>query len=134
MEQKAGEIHGLTREKGGEKMPGGDRTGPLGAGPRTGRAAGFCAGYEMPGYVNPVPGYGRGMGGGRGFGYGRGRGWRFRRWAGAGWSPWGVQPMYAGSGPATPEQEKEILTQEADALQRELNAINKRISDLETTD
>jgi hypothetical protein len=42
--------------------------------------------------------------------------------------------MYAGSGPVSPEQEKEILTQEAEALQRELNTINKRLSDLETTD
>jgi len=109
-------------------MPGGDRTGPLGAGPRTGRAAGFCGGYEMPGYANPVTGFGRGMG------FGRGRGWRFRGWAGSGVSPWGAQPMYTGSGPVSPEQEKEILTQEAEALQRELNTINKRLSDLETTD
>jgi len=37
-------------------MPGGDRTGPRGLGPRTGRAAGFCAGYYMPGFDNPFPG------------------------------------------------------------------------------
>ncbi len=30
-------------------MPGGDRTGPGGFGPRRGRAAGFCAGYDAPG-------------------------------------------------------------------------------------
>ncbi len=45
-------------------MPGGDRTGPGGMGPMTGRAAGFCAGYSVPGYMNPIPG--------RGFGFGRG--------------------------------------------------------------
>ncbi len=33
-------------------MPGGDRTGPRGEGPRTGRRAGFCSGYKIPGYAN----------------------------------------------------------------------------------
>jgi len=80
-------------------MPGGDRTGPMGLGPMTGRAAGYCAGYPVPGFVNPIPGRGRGrgyypygypyagvmpyapswpFGFGRGFGRGRGRGrWFF---------------------------------------------------------
>ena len=72
-------------------MPGGDRTGPVGYGPMTGRAAGYCAGYGVPGYMNPIPGFGRGMGFGRGRGFGRGfgRGWGigfgrgrdFRNWA-----------------------------------------------------
>ena len=39
-------------------MPGGDGTGPLGLGPMTGRAAGYCAGYPVPGYMNPLPGRG----------------------------------------------------------------------------
>ena len=78
-------------------MPFGNGTGPAGAGPMTGRAAGFCVGYPVPGYMNPVAGrvgfygagvpavgpYGAGYGmpyGGwsrRGFGrgFGRGRGW-----------------------------------------------------------
>jgi len=53
-------------------MPGGDRTGPMGRGPMTGRGMGICAGYTRPGYFNPV--FGRGLG--RGFGrrsWGRGR-------------------------------------------------------------
>ena len=37
-------------------MPRGDGTGPGGMGPMTGRAAGFCAGYSVPGYMNPVAG------------------------------------------------------------------------------
>ena len=85
-------------------MPFGDGTGPAGAGAMTGRAAGFCAGYPVPGYMNPVGaragfygaavpgvgpygagayGYGTPYGGWanpwlrRGFGFGRGfgRGW-----------------------------------------------------------
>ena len=39
-------------------MPVGDGTGPLGLGPMTGRAAGYCAGYPVPGYANPIPGLG----------------------------------------------------------------------------
>ena len=34
-------------------MPRGNGTGPAGMGPKTGRAAGYCAGYGMPGYMNP---------------------------------------------------------------------------------
>ena len=41
-------------------MPGGDGTGPLGQGPMTGRARGYCAGF-------PEPGFWRGRGIGRGF-------------------------------------------------------------------
>ena len=47
-------------------MPGGDRTGPFGAGAMTGRGMGFCAGYSMPGYLNPYGGMRFGRGGGRG--------------------------------------------------------------------
>ncbi len=38
------------------EMPAGDRTGPAGLGPMTGRAAGYCAGYPVPGFMNPIPG------------------------------------------------------------------------------
>jgi len=46
------------REPGEEvmAMPAGDGTGPLGLGPMTGRAAGYCAGFPVPGYMNPVAG------------------------------------------------------------------------------
>jgi len=44
-------------------MPYGDGTGPLGMGPMTGRAAGYCAGYTAPGFANPFWGGGyRGRG------------------------------------------------------------------------
>ena len=33
-------------------MPWGNGTGPAGYGPMTGRAAGYCAGYPVPGYMN----------------------------------------------------------------------------------
>jgi len=51
-------------------MPRGDRTGPQGEGPMTGRQLGYGAGYDSPGYAK---GPGRGAGFGF-FGRGRGRG------------------------------------------------------------
>ncbi|MFN2363324.1 MAG: DUF5320 domain-containing protein [Halarsenatibacteraceae bacterium] len=41
-------------------MPGGDRTGPAGAGPMTGRGAGYCNGFNRPGSFRPGAGMGRG--------------------------------------------------------------------------
>jgi len=90
-------------------MPGGDGTGPGGLGPMTGRAAGYCAGYPVPGYMNPIPG---GGGWGRGFrGGGRGRrNWFYATgmpgWARAaqGLPAWGgaVPNPYYGVAPAYP--------------------------------
>jgi len=78
-------------------MPFGDGTGPAGMGPMTGRAAGFCAGYPVPGYMNPVAGragfygasipavgpYGAGAYG-YGTGYGMPYGGRVNPWLGRG--------------------------------------------------
>ena len=53
-------------------MPGVDGTGPAGFGSMTGRAFGYCAGYSLAGYVNPIGGRGyfrRGRGGNGGRGY-----------------------------------------------------------------
>ncbi len=47
-------------------MPGGDGTGPLGHGRRTGRGAGFCGGFRMPGFMNPLVYGGRSPRAGRG--------------------------------------------------------------------
>ena len=55
-------------------MPRGDKTGPDGQGPMTGRGLGYCAGNAAPGYVNNM--YERGTG--RGLGIGRGLGLGFR--------------------------------------------------------
>ncbi|MDD4257744.1 MAG: DUF5320 domain-containing protein [Bacteroidales bacterium] len=49
-------------------MPAGDRTGPMGQGPMTGRKMGFCQGNDNSGRMNNRSGFGRGMGLGRGFG------------------------------------------------------------------
>ncbi|RLD45896.1 MAG: hypothetical protein DRI88_08240 [Bacteroidetes bacterium] len=57
-------------------MPRGDRTGPLGLGPMTGRRMGDCADTENTGsgFGSGRGFFARGRGGGFGFGYGRGFG------------------------------------------------------------
>ena len=118
-------------------MPAGDGTGPMGMGPKTGRAAGYCAGYSAPGYVNPIPGRGYGFwGGGRGF-FGRGRG--HRHWCYATGLPfWARQAAYAPMPFAaayaptmSPEQESTYLKDQAEYLATSLDEIQKRISELE---
>jgi hypothetical protein len=126
-------------------MPAGDRTGPMGMGPVTGRGAGYCGDYGMPGYANPMPGRGLGMGWGRGrswFGRGRGRGWRhwyyatgLPGWARFGYAPaWGTPPAAAYGPYATPptwEEETEFLRAQAEWLKEQLDAVSQRIAELE---
>jgi len=119
-------------------MPGGDRTGPMGMGPMTGRAAGYCAGFSVPGYANPIPGRGRGFGRGLGRGLGRGRGWGrgfgFRGAAYAYGNPYYGDPYLAAPyyGPeVNSQQEAQILREQAKAMQEEISAINDRIKELE---
>jgi len=143
-------------------MPGGDRTGPAGMGPMTGRAAGFCAGYPVPGYANPVGGRGMGMGWGRGRGFGRGFGWGragygLPAYGGAG-NPYAyggavnpyayggavnpyayggaVGPYAYGGAPFTPtvapQQELDGLKGQAEYLEDSLDGIKKRIEELES--
>ncbi len=102
-------------------MPRGDGTGPMGAGPMTGRRAGrcACAGYDAPGFANPMPRRGLGFRGG-------GRGFRNMFYATGlpGWQRFGYVPP-------TPQQENDALKAQAESLKQELDAINKRIEEME---
>ena len=130
-------------------MPRGDRTGPAGMGPMTGRAAGYCAGYPAPGYANPGGrGYGGGLGGGRGGYGGGGRGWRNMYWATGlpGWMRYGAPqapydaPAYpaaapgsaAAYGPAqSTEAELEALKGQIRYMEESMKAARARIEELE---
>ncbi|HUU03459.1 MAG TPA: DUF5320 domain-containing protein [Myxococcota bacterium] len=106
-------------------MPGGDRTGPMGQGPRTGRAAGYCAGYDRPGYVN-------GYGGGYGWGHGRGHRWGRGYDRGVVQAPypaWGAPPWGAYA-PST-KDELEMLKGEHEHLEQIMADIQKRIKDIQ---
>lgn len=110
-------------------MPKGNGTGPLGMGPITGRAAGFCAGYNMPGYMNNEPGHGYGIGFGRRknfFGDGFGRRNRFF----ATGIPGQARFVRENAPNTDPETEKQFLKNQAEFLQTEMEAIKKRLDDL----
>ena len=123
-------------------MPGGDGTGPMGMGPMTGRAAGYCAGYPVPGFMNPTPGGGfggMGRGWGRGRGFGRGGGWR-AGYGAAAYGPYAGAPYTPAFGPyaATPyapamppESELDALKTQADYFTKALDEIRKRIDELQ---
>ena len=125
-----------------KNMPRGDGTGPGGLGPMTGRAAGYCAGYSVPGYMNPSGGrlglgFGYGRGYGRGFGRGMGRGYGRAYWP-ANFYPVTPSPVAYGGGfyppPVEPKQEMEMLAEDAKALKGQLEEINKRIVELEKSE
>jgi hypothetical protein len=108
----------------------------------TGRAAGFCAGYGVPGYMNPV--------GGRGYGgWGRGGGWGRRNWYYAtglpGWARTGysvpalggaANPYAYGGTPFPPslttQQELDALKGQAEYLEDSLAGIKKRMEEIES--
>jgi hypothetical protein len=107
-------------------MPGGDGTGPIGRGPMTGRAIGFCAGYSTPGYANPV--YRRGLG--RGFGRGIGRGF-WSRGRGFWWR--GEYPEFPSRNiyrNQSREEEKKYLEEMIIDLEQEIKDIRSRIQEI----
>ena len=125
-------------------MPGGDGTGPGGLGPMTGRAAGYCAGYQVPGFMNPIAG--RGVWGGRGGGRGR-RNWYYATglpgWqrAGMGMPAYGAPAMAPAQAAAygapfaptmTAQQELDALKGQAEYFEDALEGVRKRIEELQS--
>ena len=114
-------------------MPRGDRSGPSGNGPMTGRGNGFCAGYSAPGYAGFIPGRA-----------GAGRGWR-NRYFETGMTGWQrgaqgpISPYAPGFPPAfrfeptpmKPEHEADALRNQVRYLQDNIKAAQDRISELE---
>jgi len=111
-------------------MPGGDRTGPVGEGPMTGRGAGYCSGAGQPGYASSgrMPYYGRGGRFGRGF---RGRGFRQTPYMAG--RPWRMR-FAADYRELPPVDESEMLRGYAEDLKRELEDINRRLDSLKKPD
>ena len=98
-------------------MPGRDGTGPMGAGPMTGRGFGGC-----------YAGYGRGAGfAGYGFGRGMGRGIGCRGGIGRGFGRFfGFQPEFDAQNVMS---EKELLEEQKKFLEAQLDAINKKMQE-----
>jgi hypothetical protein len=109
-------------------MPGGDRTGPMGNGPKTGWGRGFCGGAEVQGFGRG--GWGRGMGRGRG---GGGLGWRHQHraagnfgWNRGDWDP----PAHLEAEPSMELERTRLEVLVAD-LEGELDRIKSRMIELD---
>ena len=102
-------------------MPRGDGTGPMGNGPMTGRGAGFCAGFAVPGAASAVGRFG-GFGCRRGAGGGiRGAGMQMRNQF--------MAQQYGEVG-ATTANEKELLSRQMNALETQLQQVKQRLEKL----
>jgi hypothetical protein len=93
------------------RMPGRDGTGPIGAGPMTGRGLGFCTGADAARY-----GTGRGLGLGLGLACRRG----FGRWF----------SRDLAIDEAIPKTQKELLQNQKAILEKRLEAIDKQLENL----
>ena len=106
-------------------MPGGDRTGPMGMGARSGRGRGYCTGFNR---ADSAPGFAP-----RGYGGGGGRAGRFRLAAGRG--GWG-NPFFTGgrmafgADPDRQLDDKAALERRSRDLQSELDAVNKELDEM----
>ena len=112
-------------------MPLGDKKGPNGEGPMTGRKQGYCVGNDHPGYESDMPGRGMGRGAGfaRGNGLGFGRGQRYGRGFGRSLGRgFGTNPDYN-----TDSEQNETFNKEIDQLKAQNEALKKQLNSIEET-
>ena len=143
VQQEPGAVN--FKEKEVFHMPGFNGTGPAGMGSMTGWGRGSCnssrTAYGPTQILRPgYRGYGYGQGFGRGFGQGRfsrgafGPGFGRGRGYGRGFDPHGAYPApergYGSSYAMNSQDELNMLKDEAGAMKKELDAINKRINEL----
>ncbi|MGQ1948778.1 DUF5320 domain-containing protein [Geofilum sp. OHC36d9] len=116
-------------------MPSGDRTGPMGQGPVTGRGLGFCSGYDSPGFTKGFGGGGRQSGGfnNGGYGSGMGRGMRNGFGAGRGRNRFNssADASFAGFSGLSRTDEKKYLQSQVEALRQTQKDIEQRLKELE---
>ena len=109
-------------------MPGGNRTGPMGQGPKTGRGLGYCGDRDEPGSTTAPGRRGFFGGGGGGFGRGRGGGFGGGRGFGRGWGGW-FGPQSPGTGAEEPQADAE-----ANRLRAQIESLENRLARLEKKD
>jgi hypothetical protein len=99
-------------------MPKGDKTGPQAEAPMSGRGAGFCAGYDMPGYMNPMSRMGMR------------HSWRRRRWHNMtfGFSRYCGMRYAAFEVPYPPEEKEEMLKKRETWLQEQLEEVRSELN------
>ncbi len=101
-------------------MPGGDRTGPEGTGPMTGRRMGYCVGNNNPGF-----GFRSGFGRGRGFFGRRGGGFGYRFRGGAGYQDYPETDFF---------NDQDAIKNEIKALKNQMSFLEKKLSDIRKKD
>ena len=110
-------------------MPARDGTGPNGEGPKTGRALGYCAGNDRPGYAEPGVGFTGRRGGGRFRAPVRGRGCGLARTRGFGNGfAWRARDQFnysAESDPASTEDEIASLKEEIQDLGKKIDKLSR---------
>jgi len=116
-------------------MPGVDRTGPMGQGPRTGRGLGLCGPGEP---ARPAEGPAIGLGRGAGRGLGRGGGRRGGGGGQRGWRNWfhatgltGWQRAAAGAVAESQSANETPESPSSQAVEEEAETLRDRIAALE---
>jgi len=101
-------------------MPRGDKTGPAGTGPMTGRQLGYCSGNDTPGFTN----HGFGFGGGfrRNMGFGR----SFRRGYGTRNQRYYQEDIPNVSKKTLLENEIKILKEQLSNIEDQLSQLNQK--------
>ncbi len=102
-------------------MPRGDKTGPNGNGPKTGRALGYCVGNNHAGFETENAIYGRdfGRGNNRGNGFGRGMGFGYKQ---------GFNNAF--NEDLSDVKEKTLIENEINILKDKLEALETRLKEL----
>jgi hypothetical protein len=117
-------------------MPGGNRTGPLGQGSKTGRSLGYCTGNDFPGYTKRSPaGAGRKLknitGCRQKMNCRAGQNFKCKRAFGFGRSEEAAGQMHYGNYPATyreqAESEVEFFEKRVNLLKQELETLYRRL-------
>ncbi len=114
---------------GGSIMPKGNRMGPEGNGPGTGRGSGFCGGGVVPGYMNSRGSGWSGRSGGEGMGRGHNRpgpGFAHKHHAGYGIGA-GMKNGFRGN---PGKSEKELIDGEVAFLEEQLKTLESRLEKL----
>lgn len=114
-------------------MAQGDKSGPMGQGPMTGRSLGFCAGNDTPGFNR---GFGQGMGRGSGSGQGMGRGTGSGNGMGRGRGMGKGRGFVGNAGFSNPTGENNFneinsLKAQAEAIKQAQSEIERRLNALE---
>lgn len=114
-------------------MPRGDRTGPSGSGPMTGRQMGSCNSNNQVGNTTGFGGFIRGLGRGVGFGRGAGVGRGFGRGLGNGRGAGFANGNYSNN--SVPDaSEKTMIENEINSIKNQMSFLEKRLSEISNKD